>query len=208
MCVPVQPNAMHPFGREPLKLTRPLPWSDCYHDTLGGVDVRITTAMRPYSNVIKLPPREREYLCRPIDEDEQKMADSCTKTATVRLVHKNSVLRGPDSDNPALIPRTGSLASLSRRSTLGQTGLHSNISDVSMVASGDNSEVDTTSALHSLDTIYDITLGADEESLPVVDVWYDLSMVSRVTDPVHFYEDQEALKRCATLLPCVPSDTY
>ncbi|KAK0441958.1 hypothetical protein EV421DRAFT_1811052 [Armillaria borealis] len=33
MCVPVLRATAHPRSREPLQVSKPLPWNDCYHPT-------------------------------------------------------------------------------------------------------------------------------------------------------------------------------
>ncbi|KAG7448175.1 uncharacterized protein BT62DRAFT_930270 [Guyanagaster necrorhizus] len=48
MCVPISPETAHPRSREPLEVTKPLPWSNCYHPTCYDVCVRIPTERRDY----------------------------------------------------------------------------------------------------------------------------------------------------------------
>ena len=43
MCIPIFPNTDHPT-REPLKLDKPLPWTNCYHSSFEQVQVRILKA--------------------------------------------------------------------------------------------------------------------------------------------------------------------
>ena len=50
MCVPVWPNTVHPYNRKPLRTTKPLPWSDCYHPTFPAFVLRVDTTVIDYSD--------------------------------------------------------------------------------------------------------------------------------------------------------------
>ncbi|KAK0211040.1 hypothetical protein DFS33DRAFT_346910 [Desarmillaria ectypa] len=49
MCVPILPETAHPRSREPLELSRALPWDNCYHPTCYDVCARVPTEWRDYS---------------------------------------------------------------------------------------------------------------------------------------------------------------
>ncbi len=54
-CVPVFPSTAHPRSREPLQVSKPLPWNNCYHPTCYDICLRIPAEQRdhsqsPYSN--------------------------------------------------------------------------------------------------------------------------------------------------------------
>ncbi|KAG7442175.1 uncharacterized protein BT62DRAFT_936268 [Guyanagaster necrorhizus] len=48
MCVPMLSATAHPRCREPLDVTMPLPWDNCYHPTCYDVCVRVPTERRDY----------------------------------------------------------------------------------------------------------------------------------------------------------------
>ena len=41
MCLPILPSTNHPTSREALRPSRPLPWNDCYLETVQAVNVRV-----------------------------------------------------------------------------------------------------------------------------------------------------------------------
>ncbi|TFK70201.1 hypothetical protein BDN72DRAFT_795692, partial [Pluteus cervinus] len=53
MCNPIFPTTYHPTGREPLQLSSPLPFEDCYtHSHIPLAIVRIRSETRNYRNAI------------------------------------------------------------------------------------------------------------------------------------------------------------
>lgn len=49
MSIPILPETAHPRAREPLELSRELPWDNCYHPTCYDVCARVPTERRDYS---------------------------------------------------------------------------------------------------------------------------------------------------------------
>ncbi|KAK0196674.1 hypothetical protein F5146DRAFT_1012477 [Armillaria mellea] len=54
MCIPILPETTHPWSRTPLKLSKPLPWSNCYHPTCYDIRARIPKEIRNYSETPRL----------------------------------------------------------------------------------------------------------------------------------------------------------
>ncbi|KAK0440983.1 hypothetical protein EV421DRAFT_1813354 [Armillaria borealis] len=54
MCIPILPETAHPRSRTPLKLSKPLPWGNCYHPTCYDIRARIPKETRNYSETPRL----------------------------------------------------------------------------------------------------------------------------------------------------------
>ncbi|KAK0463715.1 uncharacterized protein EV420DRAFT_1104445 [Desarmillaria tabescens] len=67
MCVPILPETAHPKSREPLTLSKLLPWDHCYHPTCYDLWARVRTEWRDYHD----SPRAQfsESLCEALEED-------------------------------------------------------------------------------------------------------------------------------------------
>ncbi|KAK0463724.1 uncharacterized protein EV420DRAFT_1104745 [Desarmillaria tabescens] len=68
MCIPIFPETTHPRSREPLELSKLLPWKNCYHPTRYDLYARVPTEWRDYSQsprVLGFSPQ----LVKPLAED-------------------------------------------------------------------------------------------------------------------------------------------
>lgn len=68
MCIPILPETVHPRSREALQLSKPLPWSNCYHPTCYDVRARVPSERRDYSQL----PRVMGFspqIVKPLAED-------------------------------------------------------------------------------------------------------------------------------------------
>ncbi|KAK0463753.1 uncharacterized protein EV420DRAFT_1106646 [Desarmillaria tabescens] len=68
MCVPILPTTAHPRSREALKVSKPLPWDDCYHPTCYNLWARVLSEWRDYHD----SPRAKfsVSLFKALEEDE------------------------------------------------------------------------------------------------------------------------------------------
>ncbi|KAK0463707.1 uncharacterized protein EV420DRAFT_1638632 [Desarmillaria tabescens] len=48
MCIPIFPETAHPRSREPLRVSKPLPWDHCYHPTCYDLWARVPSESRDY----------------------------------------------------------------------------------------------------------------------------------------------------------------
>ncbi|KAG7448163.1 uncharacterized protein BT62DRAFT_1074667 [Guyanagaster necrorhizus] len=69
MCVPIFPTTAHPRSREPLEVTKPLSWDNCYHPTCHDVRVRIRTERRDYCQSSYVKGHFSPQLCKAFEED-------------------------------------------------------------------------------------------------------------------------------------------
>ncbi|KAK0463760.1 uncharacterized protein EV420DRAFT_1761013 [Desarmillaria tabescens] len=82
MCIPILPETAHPRSREPLQLSRELPWENCYHPTCYDICTRVPTEWRDYSQspcamlsapLVKAIPQDMRYgrlLRAGVDDDQ------------------------------------------------------------------------------------------------------------------------------------------
>ncbi|KAK0211088.1 hypothetical protein DFS33DRAFT_349753 [Desarmillaria ectypa] len=49
ICVPILLATAHPRSREPMEVSKPLPWNNCYHPTCYDLCVRIPAELRDHS---------------------------------------------------------------------------------------------------------------------------------------------------------------
>ncbi|KAK0211146.1 hypothetical protein DFS33DRAFT_1297743 [Desarmillaria ectypa] len=70
MCIPILPETAHPRSRTPLKLSKPLPWSNCYHPTCYDIPARVPKELRNYSEAPRLRSSSLT-INKPLMQDEE-----------------------------------------------------------------------------------------------------------------------------------------
>lgn len=70
MCIPILPETFHPRSRTPLKLSKPLPWNNCYHPTCYDIRARIPKELRNYSETPRLR-SSTPVINQPLIQDEE-----------------------------------------------------------------------------------------------------------------------------------------
>ncbi|KAK0463693.1 uncharacterized protein EV420DRAFT_1745229 [Desarmillaria tabescens] len=70
MCIPILPETAHPRFRTPLKLSKPLPWSNCYHPTCFDIRARVPKEVRNYLQTPRLR-SPSPALTKPLLQDEE-----------------------------------------------------------------------------------------------------------------------------------------
>jgi len=211
MCIPVWPNTTHGQLREPVHPVQPLPWSDCYIDTTlpFPVTCRVTTAKRDYTPVLPLSMDDILHMYHCFEDDGEARRDlkyrimdgSLDAIACLPLPPSPvSAYRVPLPPSPPSSPKTSAVGSVIDDIDAHQINspLDSTHPDgISIIASDDSDgAVDDDGAslsvmLHFEDFIND-TGDVDD---PVVDVWYDLGMISDVADPTLFLDELKEIKK-------------
>ncbi|KAF7978636.1 hypothetical protein HWV62_45134 [Athelia sp. TMB] len=76
MCIPVFPNADHPF-REPLVLSAPLPvgWTNCYHASFDQVTICVERKMGKYPEPVNLPNETWGKHTAAVNQDHRRRAE-------------------------------------------------------------------------------------------------------------------------------------
>ncbi|TFK70191.1 hypothetical protein BDN72DRAFT_819218 [Pluteus cervinus] len=76
MCLPILPNTSHPTGRKPIKLSKPLPFENCYtHSHVSPATVRARSTKRTYGDAIMIPFTESIRDQSEATEDLQRMEE-------------------------------------------------------------------------------------------------------------------------------------
>lgn len=209
-CIAVLPNTHNVVpSREPIRPAQPLPWSDCYLEATYGFPFpcRITTNKRDYTPVL------------PVVDDEVLRIKSSFKSHRIFLNDLRHE-RGADWCRPLdLVEATQLLPATHKPSTARTSGpspeaddhppFHHDSEDISVIGSDEEDErLDDESGSDSADdeelemllNFEHMMFNTGEVRDPVVNVWYDLDMVTEIVDPVHFLEDVKRLRIPTSLI--------
>ncbi|KZV70231.1 hypothetical protein PENSPDRAFT_734914 [Peniophora sp. CONT] len=209
-CIPIIPNDERHGGRQPLEACAPFPWPECYISTFTTKDCRVTTAKRDYSPVLCVPAlRTVAKTHRVIAKDSFSLGDfydsrhAGDTKALARLPFSPSP--EPSSDPLAFLPPAPEDSFSETTVTLAPTST-TNRPDESNSATVSVSTTDAPVTAYSPKSLEDLTsrtavnvalasalFGSGDTDDPVVDVWYDLDMVSEVRDPELFMKECEML---------------
>ncbi|VDC07833.1 unnamed protein product [Peniophora sp. CBMAI 1063] len=205
-CFAILPNDASIPNRPTVCPAQPLPWDDCYLDTTYGFPYpcRVTSISRDYTSV--LPMLDREIIR--IRNILQKHRFGLTN---IRMEQGDKWPQPFDFvELPPLPVATTEVDEGAESNASGQPARNesdpvpsNHPDDISIIGSDDGSQSEHHDA--------DAPEAGDEEGLemflafesmmsdvgdlrdPVVDVWYDLDMVTEIVDPVHFLEDVKRL---------------
>ncbi|KZV69638.1 hypothetical protein PENSPDRAFT_686150 [Peniophora sp. CONT] len=204
-CVAILPNTHSVASRDPVRPAHPLPWDNCYLDATYGFPFpcRVTAINKDYPPVLPIPDSEVVRLNRcfhsqwsALSNLEQERGDDLP--GALDLVE--ATLLHPASTAHSVTEPSG-LVDLSP--TDGRASPCRDTDNVSVIGSNDGSEhTDDASGSESEDS-EDLAMFLNFEHMmfntgelhdPVVNVWYDLDMVTEIVDPVHFLEDVKRIR--------------
>ncbi|KZV65604.1 hypothetical protein PENSPDRAFT_124991 [Peniophora sp. CONT] len=222
MCIPILPNTYHPTNVEPLRPLHPLPWQDCYisfTNQLNYRDLRVKTTPRDYTGVLPVDNLDEIFRLDCMIDDSAGVVKrrmlrlqegSLEAIATIPLPNSplNSQLafrsvpeleENVDDQPHADAESVSSLAASSeiRLDTV-------NPDDVSMIGSIESdasqgqakrpalSQEADIGFLHAFENMIDSTGSVNN---PVVDVWYDLDMITDLPDVSLFVEECAQIRR-------------
>ncbi|KZV59994.1 hypothetical protein PENSPDRAFT_659806 [Peniophora sp. CONT] len=222
-CIPIHPNAEGYGGRLPLEPCAPFPWPDCYISTFTTKNFRVTTAKRDYSPLLCLTSYNSAATAHGIiSEDKFVRADFYRRR---RLEDPEALARMPFSPSPepacdplAFLPLPPGGASSEDCSTAvsnissSATQLPSSMLTAttsngtrplvdgaawpdasSTTASKSISELGSASTVNAM--LASAMFDSGSNDWPVVNIWYDLDMVSEVRDPELFMKECNMLER-------------
>ncbi|VDC07828.1 unnamed protein product [Peniophora sp. CBMAI 1063] len=214
-CIAVLPNNVVVSDQPPVRPAYPLPWDDCYLDTTYGFPhgCRVTCIDRDYVPVLPILDSEAMRIEQslqdhwsPLLAERRRREDNWPEPLDLVAlpplpspqVHEEQTAKA----TPVLPPAEPSLEPTSAAEMGANQSHHAddNYDAASLIESDDESE-----DIHSpesggdeeLDTFLAFeTMMNDVGSLrdPVVNVWYDLDMVTKIVDPIHFLEDVKRLR--------------
>ncbi|KAI0740883.1 hypothetical protein C8Q76DRAFT_206040 [Earliella scabrosa] len=195
MCTPIFPNAARPAGREPLRTTPIFPYTNCYHCTDACIDVRVLARPEGFieEEATKLPADQRAILGRNFAQDR---ADTYTNWCSGGLDVRGGF--GDATPSDVHVGRTGEDMDVGRLVDAdviedgdGTASLYSHLTLSSTAPSDD--PVDT---MINMGMFGDPT--ANVEVLPLVHLWMNLGenlKQEEITDPIHLYEERDAIVR-------------
>jgi len=184
MCIPVLPTTDHPSSREPLRPSKPLPWSNCYHSSFDSTVIRVPTVYADADKAIQVPHIE-------IARHDQIVAEDKRRAALTRQSHQAAPL-------PADVPQSGRVETHSSNHgdndsssaiSEGTDSLHYH-SDTGSPANHDSAE----SLKDFVDTFMAIAqANRPSDTMTTVELSYNLKAVKKLEDPRHYFEEQQAL---------------
>ncbi|KDQ61955.1 hypothetical protein JAAARDRAFT_190662 [Jaapia argillacea MUCL 33604] len=165
MGVPIWPTTDHPLGREPLRLTNPLPWSDCYLHTTVSVHLRILAAEFFKSNIPARMPLSESLRLMSIQAEDLERQKTLSESRAVQVPK----VAEQHNDQPVL----QTIPTHEEQPRYESDDPQDDIGDILLAM---------------------MTTNTRDSKLPMVDASYDLSLLTEVPDPRGFFEDQKALK--------------
>lgn len=187
MCTPVMPNTEHPLSRTPLQPEKSLPWPNCYHASFDKADVRVRTRYADAELAIRMPFDQVEQHLEYIDEDRDRQDQL---RDAYEASHLDSALSRPQVNEA---PNQGQNTEIAE---ITETNCNIKVETVD----GPNDELQDRlpgdvegeediqgNAMQEFMTMMDET--RPSETLPLAEMTYDLSSVSVVEDPEHFFEE-------------------
>ncbi|KZV59991.1 hypothetical protein PENSPDRAFT_760214 [Peniophora sp. CONT] len=183
-CIPINPNTECYGGRQPVEACAPFPYPECYISTFTTKNFRVTTAKRDYSPVLCLPSdRSAANVYGTISKDSFSRGDFYRRR---RLGDTEALARMPFSPSPepssdplAFLPPPSESSVSYNDGTAGSEGP----TDASRPTFPSKSldELTSTSAVNTM--LASAMFGGGSNHWPVVNIWYDLDMISEVRDP-------------------------
>ncbi|VDC07229.1 unnamed protein product [Peniophora sp. CBMAI 1063] len=190
-CIPILPNADCYGGRQPIAPIAPFPWPDCYISTFTAEPCRITTAKRDYSQVLFSP-----------NDLGNARANRLTAEDRERLFTlKERRDRGDAEALERLPPTTVGLSTdLSFLPPLpAETSPDGPVNQLPKSPSSEEfpafDMADFPPELAGFGFLAAALFNPGSVDLPVVNIWYDLDMVTEVRDPQLFATECEMIEK-------------
>ncbi|VDB83416.1 unnamed protein product [Peniophora sp. CBMAI 1063] len=192
-CIPILPNDDSFGGRQPLEACAPFPWPNCYISTFATRDCRVTTAKRDYSPVLCLTSlRMAAKMQCTISSDSFYLGDFYDRRhagdaeALERMPFSPSP--EPSSDPLPFLPPMQESTGIS-----GPSAHNSNPTTEPSSTSSPKSHSDLSSNIPLNAALATAMFSSGNTRDPVVNIWYDLGMVSEVRDPELFLKECDML---------------
>ncbi|THH21353.1 hypothetical protein EW146_g195 [Bondarzewia mesenterica] len=210
MCVPVFPTTEHPLSREPLHPTKPLPWPNLYHHSYMDVTLRLRTHVTDCSMAPRIPPKDRVRHDRMISEDDERREDLERKSKEPSSPNERSPTESQMGSSMPIAVGSSSTpgAAYELRHSGSESSSSRNLQNSIAPHDGFVGDSDAGDAHSNLDSDSDVAYvnnlfwgamfgGNDSayDTMPVADVWYDISVVDKFTNPRHLFIEIDALKK-------------
>ncbi|KZV62005.1 hypothetical protein PENSPDRAFT_739601 [Peniophora sp. CONT] len=217
-CIAILPNDTQVASHPPVRPAHPLPWDDCYLDATYGFpsSCRVTSTRRDYvpvlpirnSEVIRIRNCFQPYWSTLHDLHDSNGTDLPQPFDFISLPSLPSLKDSLVEDAPVVPPRAhpGPAEIVPHHENTivhegdGSLGAGSVSDNVSIIASEDGDHHAPSESDAGGEEELDLLLNFEsmmndlgELRDPVVNVWYDLDVVTDIVDPVHFLEDVKRL---------------
>lgn len=189
MCVPVLPNTDHPWSREPVQPSRPLPWPNCYHySVMPSVTLRVAKDFVDASNAVTLAYKETSRLDQMRRDDQIKSESMRTNRSGANVLSQVNILGRCAGKIDAPQDPCNEIVQIpaARDGTPAENDFLSS-------ASSDFSQSDVLDLQTYFDNIMVNTRPSD--TMPIATVSYDLAALSVLADPKDLLEEQSSIKK-------------
>ncbi|KDQ61946.1 hypothetical protein JAAARDRAFT_123293 [Jaapia argillacea MUCL 33604] len=200
MSIPLSPGAEHPLGRDPLNLTNPLPWPNCYVYTWAKVKARIRSAQYDDSLIVSKISNNQDwwrktYFIR-MDRDTQcglqSVSRSSTQVVETTSAHDTQASTDAGPDWQVVYAR---LATSYRDQDAEIQSCAVSRGDSTTWSLDSSSDIDASKDEYMMGVMAAmLSLNSTPSVMTVVDAWYDLSRASTIPDPQGFLEERKALE--------------
>lgn len=217
-CIPIWPTSGSDRFPQPICPVQPLPWANCFIDSSSlqfPVQFRVSTVERDYTAVLPMSFRElkradwhiqtvlqdRANLFERIDDGSLEAIASVplppspvsNRTASPAASRGSSIVDITVGESQ---PVSSATASATANHTPSQKSMSSQPDDdVSIIASDDDDRENgvTDDDIDMMLMFEDFIKDTGDVGCPVVNVWYDLSRVSKVNDPKYFLQEMNSV---------------
>ncbi|VDB91467.1 unnamed protein product [Peniophora sp. CBMAI 1063] len=211
-CVAILPNTHQVASREPVCPAQPLPWEDCYIDATYGFPFacRVTSTKRDYYGVLPMLDEEFIRVANHCFESNWELMKALRdehgadwrQPQPLDLVDATPLLQSPNDGSLSQQFIAGSSHMRDDLPDDSALSLYGESDDISMIGSDDGdaprSESESQRKKRIRELEYELRVlsehgprlpTAEQLRKPIVNVWYDLDMITEIVDPVHFLED-------------------
>ncbi|VDC07842.1 unnamed protein product [Peniophora sp. CBMAI 1063] len=216
-CLAISPNETSVLDQPAVRPVQPLPWDDCYLDMTYGFPrpCRVTSIERDYvpvlpisvPEILRIQDHTQEHLSR-IASLRREHGDAWPQSLDLVQLPTSSPLDVPSSKNESMpVQAAASRSEPELPPNLGaETERDANAAadDVSIIESEDGNdgvqqderapEPGDEEELNMMLAFESMMNNVGDFRDPVVNVWYDLDVITEIVDPIHFLEDVKRLE--------------
>jgi hypothetical protein len=194
--LPIWP-ASHPLGRESLRPSSALPWSNCVQHCRPAVSFTIATEHRDNPTGITLTQRDLARIDEAIDADwdrldEMSLPEPGIEPEALCRPGDGKVQEGANGVNPALDSASSLGAELVRLYRDRAEGRHNGDAESDCYSEHDVGKPGPESMDESFLESLLATIG---KMPPKVDIWFDLSTVTELGDPEDLWEEMAEIRK-------------
>ncbi|KDQ61971.1 hypothetical protein JAAARDRAFT_528319 [Jaapia argillacea MUCL 33604] len=173
MSIPIWPTTEHPLSREPIKLTNPLPWPNCYLSSICS-DLRILASEFDDTQICASMPFPESRRVKPLRREDEKTRRNLLDARAAQQDPNSAAQCVDESNLPNAQNNEDEAQATQVDAVFKEHAGHDEVGDIML----------------------QIMSSTDAPSkLTMVDAWYDLSLPIDLPDPRGFFEEEKAIRK-------------